>query len=213
MRYFDGKAPEKLRFGSPWPQGNFEWVTQTTEILPGFYLILLKGSWGVDMDVMEIFLAIDTPDGIVVVVGCSHPTIEKIVQAAQAAINKPIHLVIGGTHLLPAKDDEIVRIAAALRDEWKVDFIAPAHCTGEAAFAELKQAFGDRYVYAGLGTTIVLGPMVKTMAEAGQPRMHAMDDEDLRSYRTLLAQSDDDQKQTLAQIDPIPHDLLTDRAH
>ena len=213
MRFFDGKAPEKLRFGSPWPQGNFEWVTQTTEILPGFHLILLKGSWGVDLDVMEISLAIDTPDGIVVVVGCSHPTIEKIVQAAEGAINKPIHLVIGGTHLLPAKDDEIVRIAAALRDEWKVDFIAPAHCTGDAAFAALKQAFGDRYVYAGLGTMIVLGAMVKSMAEAGQPRMHAMDDEDLRSYRTLLAQSDDDQKQTLAQIDPIPHDLLTDRAH
>ena len=213
MRYFDGKVPERLRFGSPWPQGNFEWVTKTTEIAPGFHLILLKGSWGVDLDVMEISLAIDTPDGIVLVVGCSHPTIEKIVVAAKAAINKPIHLVIGGTHLLPAKDDEIVRIATALRDEWKVEFIAPVHCTGEAAFAALKQAFGDRYVYAGLGTTIVLGPTVKTIAEAGQPRMQTMDDEDLRSYRMLLAQSDDSQKQTLARNDPKPHGLIADRVH
>ncbi len=213
MRYFDGKVPEKLRFGSPWPQGNFEWITKTTEILPGFHLILLKGSWGVDLDVMEISLAIDTPEGIVLVVGCSHPTIEKIVEAAKAAINKPIHLVIGGTHLLPAKDDEIVRVAAALRDKWKIDFIAPVHCTGEAAFAALKQAFGDRYVYAGLGTTIVLGPTVRTIAEFGQPRMHAMDDEDLRSYRTLLAKSDDDQEQTQAQNDSESHGLLTDRAH
>jgi 7,8-dihydropterin-6-yl-methyl-4-(beta-D-ribofuranosyl)aminobenzene 5'-phosphate synthase len=67
---------------------------------------------------MEVSLAIDTPEGIVLVVGCSHPTIEKIVEAAKAAINKPIHLVFGGTHLLPARDDEIVRIALALRDQW-----------------------------------------------------------------------------------------------
>ncbi len=213
MRYFDGKVPGKLRFGSPWPQGNFEWVTKTTEIAPGFHLILLKGSWGVDLDVMEISLAIDTPEGIVLVVGCSHPTIEKIVEAARAAINKPIHLVLGGTHLLSAKDDEIVRIATALRDEWKVEFIAPVHCTGEAAFAALKQAFGDRYVYAGLGTTIVLGPTVKAIAESGQPRMQAMDDEDLRSYRTLLARSDDDPERSLAQNDLESHSLLTDRAH
>lgn len=191
MRYFDGKVPDKLRFGSPWPDGDFQWVTKTTEILPGFHLILLKGSWGVDLDVMEISLAIDTPDGIVLVVGCSHPTIERIVQAARAAFNKPIHLVIGGTHLLPAKDEEIVRIAGALRDEWKVDFIAPVHCTGEAAFAILKQAFGDHYVYAGLGTTVVLGPTVTTLAERGQLPNPGLDDEDLRSYRALLARSDD----------------------
>ena len=156
---------------------------------------------------MEMSLAIDTPDGVVLVVGCSHPTIEKIVEAARTAIDKPIHLVIGGTHLLPAKDDEVVRIAAALRDDWKVDFIAPVHCTGEAAFAVLKQTFGDRYLYAGLGTTVVLGRTVRTLAEAGQPRMQAMDDEDLRGYRTLLSQSGDDQEQTLAQNDSRPHAL------
>ena len=210
MRYFDGKVPEKLRFGSPWPQGNFEWVTRTTEIAPGFHLILLKGSWGVDLDVMELSLAIDTPEGIVLVVGCSHPTIEKIVEAARAAIDKPIHLVLGGTHLLPAKDDEIVRIATTLRDQWKVDFIAPVHCTGEAAFAILKQAFGDRYVYAGLGTTVLLGPTVKTIAEGKHPRMQAMDDGDLRSYRTLLPQGDDHPEQVLAQQDPRD---VRDRAH
>ena len=139
MRYFDGKPPEMQRFGSAWPQGDFTWVTKTTEIAPGFHLILLKGSWGVDLDVMELSLAIDTPEGIVLVVGCSHPTIEKVVEAAKATIDKPLHLVVGGLHLLPAKDEEINRIAAALHDTWKVEWIAPVHCTGEPAFAILKQ--------------------------------------------------------------------------
>jgi 7,8-dihydropterin-6-yl-methyl-4-(beta-D-ribofuranosyl)aminobenzene 5'-phosphate synthase len=169
MRYFDGKPPETLRFGSPWPEGNFTWVTKTTEVVPGFHLILLNGTWGVDLEVKEISLAIDTPDGIVLIVGCSHSTVEKIVEAAKSATNKPIHLVLGGTHLLPANDDQIRSIAASLRDNWNVRFIAPVHCTGEPAFAILKETFGDRYLYAGLGTTVLLGPKVTVKAEANQP--------------------------------------------
>jgi len=186
MRYFDGKPPETLRFGSPWPEGNFTWITKTTEVAPGFHLILLNGTWGVDLEVKEISLAIDTPDGIVLIVGCSHPTIEKIVEAAKSTLNKPIHLVLGGTHLLPAKDDQISSIALSLRDNWSVRYFAPVHCTGESAFAILKETFGDRYIYAGLGTTVLLGPKVTVKAEAGQPNKKAMDEEDLRGYREAM---------------------------
>lgn len=187
MRYFDGNPPETLRFGAAWPEGNFTWIKQTTEIAPGFHLILLKGPWGVDLDVMEISLAIDTPDGIVLIVGCSHPTLEKIVEAAKQATNKPIHLIFGGTHLLPAKPDEIKRIATAMHETWHVDYIAPVHCTGEPAFKILKESFGDRYVYAGLGTTIEVGKDVTIKAEAAQPKSYAMDQDDLRDYRMALA--------------------------
>lgn len=186
MRYFGGNPPEKLRFGSPWPDANFTWVTQTGEIAPGFHLILLNGKWGVDLEVKELSLAIDTPDGIVLIVGCSHPTIEAIVEAAKAATGKPIHLILGGLHLLPAKDDQIKSIAASLHDTWKVDFIAPSHCTGEPAFAALKETFGNKYVYAGLGSTVVLGPQIIVKAEAGQPVQRAMDADDYRSYRLAL---------------------------
>ncbi len=187
MRYFDGNPPATLRFGSAWPEGNFEWVSETTEVAPGFHIISLKGSWGVDLDVIEISLAIDTPDGIVLVVGCSHPTLEKIVDAAEAAVGKPIHLIFGGTHLLPAGPDEIRRIAKALRDDRKVAWIAPVHCTGEPAFAILREEFGDRYLYAGLGTTLRLGPEVRAeTTEAGRSPKHAMDEQDYRSYRLAL---------------------------
>ena len=201
MRYFDGKPPETMRFGTPWPQGKFTWLTKTTEVAPGFHLIMLKGSWGVDLDVMEISLAIDTPDGTVLVVGCSHPTVEKIVQAARAAIDKPVHLLFGGTHLLPATPDQIRRIAASLQDEWKVEWIAPSHCTGEPAFAILRQRFGDRYVYAGLGTTLLAGVTITSVAEAGPPPTQQADEADLRGYRELLAQSDDSPDRMLARGD------------
>ena len=188
MRYFDGNPPKTLRFGSAWPAGNFTWVAKNTEVVPGFHLILLRGLWGVDLEVKELSLAIDTPDGTVLVVGCGHPTIETIVEATKAALNKPIHLVIGGLHLLPASDQEIRRIATALRDSWNVRFVAPDHCTGEPAFAILKEVFVDHYLYAGLGSTLQLGPTITVKAEAGQRETPAIDTDDIQSYRESLAQ-------------------------
>jgi 7,8-dihydropterin-6-yl-methyl-4-(beta-D-ribofuranosyl)aminobenzene 5'-phosphate synthase len=189
MRYYDGNPPRTMHFGTPWPEGNFARVTETMEILPGFHLILLNGPWGVDLDVMESSLAIETPNGVVLVVGCSHPTIEKIVATASQTLNKPIHLVIGGTHLLPAKDDAITKVALSLRDRWKVAWIAPVHCTGEPAFAILRDTFGSRrYLYAGLGTTLMIGSRVRAVDAMGRGLKHAMDEIDLRVYRALIEQ-------------------------
>ena len=56
--------------------------------------------------------------------------------------------------LVVTSDADIERIVTSLRNNFKVDYIAPGHCTGEPAFAALKRAFGERYRYAGLGTTL-----------------------------------------------------------
>ncbi|MBI4564094.1 MAG: hypothetical protein HY716_05305 [Planctomycetes bacterium] len=56
----------------------------------------------------------------------------------------------------PTPDPELERIATALRDTFQVGFVAPGHCTGEPAFGVFARAFGDRYLYAGLGHTIAV---------------------------------------------------------
>ena len=153
QRYYDGTPPQVMKFGSAWPGANFELIEKTTDIAPGIHLIALVSDKPTTLELRELSLAIDTPDGIVLVVGCSHPGIDKIVEAA-SSINKRIHIIAGGFHLVVAKDAEIETVVTGLRDTWKVDYVAPGHCTGEPTFAALRKAFGQHYVYAGLGSTI-----------------------------------------------------------
>ena len=75
-------------------------------------------------------LALNTPQGMVVIVGCSHPGIDKIVEAA-AAINPKIHLIAGGFHLVVASDEIIAKTVVTLKEVYKVSNIAPGHCTGD----------------------------------------------------------------------------------
>ena len=186
QRYYDGAPPETMRFGTAWPEANFQLVDRTTQIAPGIHLISLVSDKPGTLELRELSLALDTPDGMVIVVGCSHPGIDKIVEAA-AKINPRISLVAGGFHLVVAKDDEIDRIAATLRDTFKVGYVAPGHCTGEPTFAALRKAFGERYLYAGLGTVLALGARPRPLAENDSPPITAMDEADLESYRLLLA--------------------------
>jgi 7,8-dihydropterin-6-yl-methyl-4-(beta-D-ribofuranosyl)aminobenzene 5'-phosphate synthase len=197
QRYYDGAPPEVMRFGAAWPGANFQLIDKNTEIAPGIHLIALVSDKPGTLELRELSLAINTPEGMVIVVGCSHPGIEKIVEAA-AKINPRIHFIVGGFHLVASKDEEIEKIVAALRDTFKVAYIAPGHCTGEPTFTALKKAFGDHYLYAGLGTSFALGATPRAIAAAGQDAPAAMDEDDLKSYRALLAQSDDQEHSLLA---------------
>jgi 7,8-dihydropterin-6-yl-methyl-4-(beta-D-ribofuranosyl)aminobenzene 5'-phosphate synthase len=90
-------------------------------------------------------------------------------------------------------DEAIAKVATALHDTYKVDFIAPGHCTGEPTFAALQRTFGDHYLYAGLGTTLNLG--ANPRAASDRRATGVLDESDLRTYRTLLTLSDDLRKE------------------
>jgi 7,8-dihydropterin-6-yl-methyl-4-(beta-D-ribofuranosyl)aminobenzene 5'-phosphate synthase len=155
QRYYNGAPPEAMRFGSAWPGANFQLIDKNTEIAPNIHLITLVSDKPGTLELRELSLAFNAPDGMVIVVGCSHPGIDRIVESANA-INPHIHFIVGGFHLVVASDPDIEKIVAALHDRFKVEYVAPGHCTGEPAFTALKKAFGDHYIYAGLGTTLTL---------------------------------------------------------
>jgi 7,8-dihydropterin-6-yl-methyl-4-(beta-D-ribofuranosyl)aminobenzene 5'-phosphate synthase len=157
QRYYNGAPPEVMRFGSAWPDANFELVDKDTEIAPDIHLIALVSDKPGTLELRELSLAINTPEGMVIVVGCSHPGIDRIVAAA-VSINPHIHVIVGGFHLVVTSDADIEKVVAALHDTYKVEYVAPGHCTGEPAFTAFRKGFGDHYLYAGLGTTLDLIP-------------------------------------------------------
>ena len=155
MRYFGGVVPAELSSSSVWPGARFVHIDSLTEIAPGVAIVSTVSRTPGTLELRELSLVLRTPEGLVVFVGCSHPGIETILEATRP-YGDHVHEVFGGLHLVSTPDTAIARIAADLHDAWRVDLIAPGHCTGEPAFDALARTFGARYVYAGLGTVIPL---------------------------------------------------------
>ena len=155
QRYYSGAPPEILHMGAAWPGANFQLIDKNTEIAPGMYLIALVSDKPGTLELKELSLAIKSPQGVILIVGCSHPGVDRIVQEA-AAIDPHIIILFGGLHEIQAPDAEVERIAVVLHDQYKVERVAPGHCTGEPEFAALKRVFGDHYLYAGVGSGVDL---------------------------------------------------------
>ncbi len=150
-----GHPPEILEAGTPWPGANFIPVSQRTEVAPGIFILSGVSTSPGTLELKELSLAIKGPQGVILIVGCSHPGVEHILQEA-TAIDPHINILFGGLHQIQKPDTEVERIAAVLRDQYKLERVAPGHCTGEPEFAALKRVFGDHYVYAGVGSVVDL---------------------------------------------------------
>jgi 7,8-dihydropterin-6-yl-methyl-4-(beta-D-ribofuranosyl)aminobenzene 5'-phosphate synthase len=155
LHYFDGKPPASQVSGTPWEKGNFETVTKPTEIFPGFFVISTTSQKPGTIEMNEVSLAIRTPKGLAVVVGCSHPGVEKILEEA-AKIDPRLYTVTGGFHLVLTPQEEVQRVANVLHDQLKVERVSPGHCTSEMGFAVFMDRYKDRFDRAGLGAVISL---------------------------------------------------------
>ena len=154
MRYFEGKgAPEHFTYGKLYDTGNFVFVNELTEISLGIFLVRTVSQKKGYLELPELTLAIKRPNGLLLVDGCSHAGIETILEAA-SAIDPRTEIVFGGLHQAETPVEEIDALVENLKTKWKVQRIAPGHCTGELAFARLKKAYRENYLYAGLGTKV-----------------------------------------------------------
>jgi 7,8-dihydropterin-6-yl-methyl-4-(beta-D-ribofuranosyl)aminobenzene 5'-phosphate synthase len=181
MLYFEGEY-QSFTFkqsGRFW-NANVEFVREDREIAPGIQLVTTSSPYlgyfsrypNLNIDVTgagmqedqageahfiqlpELSLSLETDAGEVVIVGCSHSTVESIVRKTKDVTERNIHLVYGGYHLLPYEAGELKQLARILRDDLGVQQVAPAHCTGHLAFKVLKDTFGEAYQFAGLGERI-----------------------------------------------------------
>jgi len=115
------------------------------EILPGLWSTGQMGTHPV-----EQALVARTAQGLVVVTGCAHPGVDRVVARAKEIGLDEVLLVVGGFHLGGASQQRIQSIVDELR--WLgVEQVAPSHCTGGAARKLFRREYGEDYYAAGVG--------------------------------------------------------------
>ena len=101
--------------------------------------------------IKEQSLAIDTKHGLVIITGCSHPGIVNIVKTTKNLLNKNVHMVFGGFHLMnlssPEQNDAVLKLQSL-----GVEKCGPTHCSGNQSL--FKQAFKNNYMKVGTGKII-----------------------------------------------------------
>jgi len=108
--------------------------------------------------IKEQSLIIRTKAGLILITGCAHPGIVKIVNTAKELIKDDILIVMGGFHLEWATKTKIEKIISAFK-QYGVRFVAPCHCTGEKARSLFEKHFGENYINIGAGKVITLSDL------------------------------------------------------
>jgi len=137
------------------PRADVVAVSEPTQFMPGMWLVGPLQVAHRSATVSEQALVLDHEDGLIVLVGCSHPGIVAIVEDVKKTLgDRKIQLVAGGFHLRSTPRGEIKRISAKLR-QLGVEKLAPSHCTGDGALAVFRREWSDRLVSFDLGDTVI----------------------------------------------------------
>jgi 7,8-dihydropterin-6-yl-methyl-4-(beta-D-ribofuranosyl)aminobenzene 5'-phosphate synthase len=116
---------------------------------------ICRGAWSTGVlgdGIREQSLLCESPTGGVLITGCAHPGIVKIVKVAKT-IKPDIVLVMGGFHLGSASIGNLQAIAARFQD-LKVSKVIATHCSGERARAVFTETYGEQAMLAGAGSVI-----------------------------------------------------------
>jgi 7,8-dihydropterin-6-yl-methyl-4-(beta-D-ribofuranosyl)aminobenzene 5'-phosphate synthase len=129
-------------------------VSKPTRILPDTWIV---GPIELEIEgdtVYEQALVLDQPDGLIVIVGCSHPAVVSVVQQVKEVFgHRRIQLVAGAVHLQKIPKDEIREISLKLQQKG-VQSLALSNCTGEPAMKIFRQEWGDNLLTFDAGDTL-----------------------------------------------------------
>lgn len=108
------------------------------------------------MDVKEQALVIESRKGLVIITGCAHPGIVRMVEFAKTRFNRNVYLVLGGFHLQGGDADRTMRIVRRLK-AIGVEKVGPSHCTGDLALKAFLEEWGEDFIRLGCGEKFTLG--------------------------------------------------------
>lgn len=101
-------------------------------------------------------LAVETAEGLALILGCCHAGLINTIDHFQGKLpGRPIHTVIGGTHLAFAPPDQLRETIAILKG-LNMKRLGLSHCTGLSAGARLAQEFGEAVAFCTVGYSLTL---------------------------------------------------------
>jgi len=122
-------------------------VNKPTVIDEGIIVINANSNY-----IWEQFLLVNVSNlGSIILVGCSHPGIEKIVRKAHQITQSNIYAIIGGLHTAGIGD--IGRIIASF-NKYNISAVFPIHCSGNDVRYVLNQRIGNRYKDGHVGMRV-----------------------------------------------------------
>jgi 7,8-dihydropterin-6-yl-methyl-4-(beta-D-ribofuranosyl)aminobenzene 5'-phosphate synthase len=105
----------------------------------------------------DMALVLEQEGHVMLLCGCCHAGLLNTLAHAVGVVGRPIEVVAGGLHLTSATEEELEHICSVLGEEPALQRIQPNHCSGEAAFVALTNAFGASVVRpCPAGTTLEL---------------------------------------------------------
>ena len=135
--------------------GEVPMVTDYETIDSGLFVKTDSG-WQPDKLLDDLSLVIDTGPGLVVVLGCAHRgVINTLHHARKLTGGKPIHAVLGGSHLINASRERVQKTMTDLK-KLDVQKMGLCHCTSLPAISTLAHEFGDRFFFNITGTVFEL---------------------------------------------------------
>lgn len=92
-------------------------------------------------------------DNLTIITGCAHPGVIRIIEETKKNLPQPIHLVIGGFHLMN-KDERFIELVVRKFRELEVGKVAPTHCTGKNAENIFRKEYKDNFLEVETGKII-----------------------------------------------------------
>jgi len=154
--------------------GTLTWTREPTELVPGAYVTgeiprrtsfedtggdfyLDEACTETDPLLDDQALYVETPAGLVVVLGCAHAGVVNTLEyVAELSAARPMLAVLGGMHLVRAGNERLGATVAAF-ERFGVQKLGAAHCTGMRATAFLWSHLPERCFECCVGTVFTVG--------------------------------------------------------
>lgn len=151
-RFILSKGPQKICLGVS-TTGE---VPRVTPFETGDPTLILGAEHGGGKDHLwdDLSLVVEGEEGLLVLLGCAHAGVINILTHTRRLMpDKPVRVVMGGTHLAMSGEEQMVETIKTMKD-LGVEKVGASHCTGLAGSARLMAALGDHFFFAGVGAVI-----------------------------------------------------------